>query len=215
MPDAVVVELDRQLGALDAERRKQLASSAYGSTVGIGCCIQPKMIRAASPAPAHGTMPLPVSSRISSSCSGAARTNAVPSVGWPANGISLRRREDADARVPAALRPAGRTLSRTGSSRGRAAASVRLDVARVGEDGERVARERRVGEDVGDDVAEVHDPLYAGGRGTARPPASSCFGATRLRRLGPAPLAGTDEPGSEDQEHEPACQERPLRPGSR
>ena len=33
-------------------------------------------------------MPIPHSSRISSSCSGAARTNAVPSVGWPANGSS-------------------------------------------------------------------------------------------------------------------------------
>jgi len=35
-----------------------------------------------------GTTPLPVSSRISSSWSGPARTNAEPSVGWPAKGTS-------------------------------------------------------------------------------------------------------------------------------
>src|SRR6188768_737851 len=47
--------------------------------------------------------------------------------------------------------------------------------------------------------------LYAGRRGRL-PVRAFLLRCDALRRLRSAPLAGTDEPGSEDQEHEPACQ---------
>ena len=96
--DAVVVHLDRQLRAL--RRRAQRAArprARMAATVGTGWVIRPKTIRpASSRSSSTGTMPLPVSSAITPSCSGAPSTNAVPRHGCPANGISLPRREDAD-----------------------------------------------------------------------------------------------------------------------
>ena len=51
--------------------------------------MRPKTMRPdSSRSSTTGTMPMPHSSSITPSCSGAASTNAAPSVGWPANGIS-------------------------------------------------------------------------------------------------------------------------------
>ena len=65
-------------------------AGAFGSEfqVGIGCSIQPKTIRGPSRSSSTGTTPEPVSSRITIFCSGPPSTNALPSVGWPANGSS-------------------------------------------------------------------------------------------------------------------------------
>ena len=51
--------------------------------------MRPNTIRPSSRSSRTGTRPAPVSSLISSSESGALRMNAVPSVGCPANGISI------------------------------------------------------------------------------------------------------------------------------
>ena len=82
VPDPVVVELDRQLRALDPQGREELRSTARPARcVGSGCDMRPNAIRPSARSSRTGTTPFPVSSLISSSCSGAARTNAVPSVG--------------------------------------------------------------------------------------------------------------------------------------
>ena len=62
--------------------------AANGSQAGTGCSIQPKRMSAPSRSSSTGTTPAPVSSRITAFWSGPPRTNAVPSVGCPAKGIS-------------------------------------------------------------------------------------------------------------------------------
>ncbi len=58
--------------------------------MGTGCTIRPKTIRPdSSRSSCTGTTPTAVSSAIVSSWSGAASTNAEPSVGWPAKGSSV------------------------------------------------------------------------------------------------------------------------------
>ena len=106
--------------------------------MGIGSVIQPKMIRAPSRSSATGTIPLPVSSRISVNWSGAARTNAVPSVGCPANGTSW-----AGVNIlMRAFRPLPAGKDEDGLRQVRLAGELlhpfRLDVAPVGEDGDRI-----------------------------------------------------------------------------
>ncbi len=104
-------------------------------------------------------MPLPVSSAIVPSCSGAPSTNAVPRHGWPANrssfcGVKIRIR----TRPALARRQHEDGLGEAELERQRLHRQL-VEVARVGEDGELVAGERRVREDVGDDVAErAHRP---------------------------------------------------------
>ncbi len=155
--EAVVVDLDRQLRALDAERREAAPPRPRTArSVGIGCSIRPKTIRAPSRSSSdRARRPLPVSSRISPSWSGPARTNAEPSVGMPGERHLDARREDPDLRVGVLGR------RRVDEDRLREVHLAREplerllgELARVGEDGELVARERRVGEDVADDVAE-------------------------------------------------------------
>src|SRR5262245_29026724 len=51
--------------------------------------MRPKMMRGPSRSSTIGTGPMPVSSTMVGSCSGAASTNALPSTGCPANGSSL------------------------------------------------------------------------------------------------------------------------------
>ena len=50
--------------------------------------MRPNTIRSCSRSSATGTIPMPVSSRKTGACSGAASTKADPRVGWPANGSS-------------------------------------------------------------------------------------------------------------------------------
>ncbi len=88
MPRAEAVEVHRQERA-DTERLLQLLGLRERLPLGIGCCIQPKVILAPSRSSVTGTMPDWVSSRISPSCSGWASTNADPRTGWPAKGSSL------------------------------------------------------------------------------------------------------------------------------
>ncbi len=54
----------------------------------MGWRMRPKTIRSPSRSSATGTVPAPVSSRISSTWSGPPSTKADPSVGCPANSIS-------------------------------------------------------------------------------------------------------------------------------
>src|SRR5438128_6557483 len=69
-----------------------------------------------------------------------------------------RRREDPDPRVPLARRGIDEDgLGEVDLARERLQPLLR-DLARVGEDGELVARERHVGEDVYDDEAERGHP---------------------------------------------------------
>ena len=68
----------------------------------------------------------------------------------------LGRREDPDARVPTLFRREDEHGLRQVRLARELLHPFRLDVAPVGEDGDRIPRERRVGEDVADDVAEVH-----------------------------------------------------------
>ena len=92
-------------------------------TVGSGCSIRPKTIRAPSRSSATGTVPRPVSIRISSSCSGPASTNAVPSVGCPANGTSSAGVKMRILTWPSACGRDRRTSSPRSSSPWRAAAA--------------------------------------------------------------------------------------------
>ena len=74
-----------------------------------------------------------------------------------------RRGEDPDPRVTALLRRQHEHgLGEVDLARERLE-QLLGDLARVGEDGELVARERRVGEDVGDDVAKVGHGLSVAG----------------------------------------------------
>ena len=63
--------------------------SKTGFHFGSGCSIQPKTISAPSRWSSTGTTPAPVSIRSTIFCSGPPSTNAVPSVGCPANGSSV------------------------------------------------------------------------------------------------------------------------------
>ena len=103
-----------------------------------------------------GTTPAPVSSRSTIFCSGPPSTNAAPSVGWPGERQLARGREDPDPDV-GVLRLRREHEHRLGEVHllRERLHRQRVEIARVGEDGELVARERRVGEDVGDDVAEA------------------------------------------------------------
>ena len=131
------------------------SARSYGWTVGTGCVIRPKTIRPdSSRSSSTGTMPLPVSSAITPSCSGAPRTNAVPRHGMPGErdlvcGVKMRIRT-----VPPSRGGSTKTVSEKPSSSASCLHRELVEVARVGEDGELVARERPVGEDVGDDVAK-------------------------------------------------------------
>ena len=138
----VVVELDRQLRALDAERGEQLgARSANGSTVGIGCSIQPKTIRAPSRSSSTGTMPAPrlepdhVELQRPAEHEGRAehRVAGERQLG--------RRREDPDPHVPVRLAAGStNTVSEKFISRASGCSVLVGELARVGEDGELVAR---------------------------------------------------------------------------
>ena len=134
---------------------EQRRPSANGSTVGTAAPSGRRRSDRIRPARARpGTLPRPVSSVITPSCSGAPSTNAVPSVGCPANGsskvgVKIRIRD-----VAAALgREDEHRLAEADLERERLHRLV-VQPARVGEDGELVSRQGRVGEDVGDDVAE-------------------------------------------------------------
>ena len=102
-----------------------------------------------------GRCPAPVSSAITPSCSGAPRTNAVPRHGCPANGSSLRGVKIRIRTVPPSR--GGRTNTRFGEAELERQLLHRhlVEVASVREDGELVARERPVGEDVGERRSET------------------------------------------------------------
>ena len=115
---AVVVLLDRQLAPLHAEGGEQRAASAKASQAGTGCTIRPKTIRPSSRSSRTGTIPSSVSSRISSSCSGAAEHEGRPQRRVAGERQLDRRREDPDPRVAALLgREARRRVSERLSSR--------------------------------------------------------------------------------------------------
>ena len=98
----VVVHLDRQLRPLDAERVEELAPRPRtAAIVGIGCSIRPKTIRAPSRSSRTGTTPLPVSSRISPSWSGAGEHERRAERRMPGERHLDPRREDPDPRVGA------------------------------------------------------------------------------------------------------------------
>ena len=92
VPDAVVVDLDRQLGR--ARRRAPRAARPPGRTARPSApAASSGRRRSARTRPARarrGRSRRPVSSAITPSCSGAPSTNAVPRHGCPANGSSLR-----------------------------------------------------------------------------------------------------------------------------
>ena len=150
-----VVPVDRQL-RLDAEDREARSSArSYGRHCGTGCVIQPNVMRGPSRSSTNGH-DARRRSRAGSpmSCSGCASTNAEPSVGMAGERQLRDRREDADPRVPARLgRKHEHRLREVHLARERPASSASSSLAPVGEDGELVAGQRRVGEDVGDDVA--------------------------------------------------------------
>ena len=69
-------------------RRAARRRASYGSCENGGCGIQPKTIREPSRSSRTGTTPAPVSSRSRRAAAARASTNAVPSIGCPANGSS-------------------------------------------------------------------------------------------------------------------------------
>ena len=152
-----------------------------------GCRIQPKATREPSRSSRTGTTPAPVSSQSSSSWSGPREHERRPEHRMPGERKLERRREDADPGVPVAR---GRVdedgLGEVDLARQRLEPFLG-DLARVGEDGELVAGERNVGEDVGDDVAERgHDArLYR------RVPSTLPRGCTRSRSAACARPTGT------------------------
>ena len=173
------------------------SARANGSHVGIGCSIQPKTIAAPSRSSSTGTTPAPVSSRSTIFCSGPPSTNAAPSVGCPANGssaagVKIRIRTSASS----ACGGSTNTVSEKLISLRERLHRQRVEIARVGEHRELVPRERRVGEDVGDDVAEAaHGDrsrprrLYAWG-GAPDPRPSRQGRAGRAGRAAPADAGG-------------------------
>ena len=82
------------------------------------------------------------------------KTHAVPTVGWPAKFISFDGREDAHARrrAGASRRKDEGRLGEVRLARDPSASSRRREAGRVVKDRQRVAFERRLGEDVDDPV---------------------------------------------------------------
>ena len=132
------------------------ASSAYGSTVGIGCSIRPKTIRAPSRSSRTGTTPRPVSSRISLELQRpgederrAERRVARRTAPRPP-GVKIRIRACAVGLGAGRRRPSRRSSSRARAAGAAPRASSRASVKTASW----LPGQRRVGEDVADDVAE-------------------------------------------------------------
>ncbi len=153
MPGAVVVELDRERRAVHPERSQDRSGEPTGSTAAPAAssartrCCRTRRARGRQGRSRRR-------SRARSPRAGAARasTKAAPSVGCPANGISATGLKIRMRAVPPSSAGRTKTVSENPIS-ARAPASSRVDPARVGEDRELVAGQRRVGEDVGEDVA--------------------------------------------------------------
>ena len=100
----VVVELDGQLRARDAERREQRSASANGSIVGTGCSIRPKTMRPdSSRSSVDGHVAAPGLERDHAELQRRPEHERRPERRVPRERQLEVRREDADARVAVAL----------------------------------------------------------------------------------------------------------------
>ncbi len=120
----------------------------------------------------------------------------VPSVGWPAKRISSRRVEDADPSVASRLGREHEGRLRESDLERERLHRLRVEPACVGEDGELVPRQRRVREDVDDDVAVGrHRPTLTGRPGCISSPRR----AERNRRSQPHEVLRQRRGASRDQ----------------
>ena len=127
--------------------------------------MRPKTILpSSSRSSATGTTPLPVSMRITPSCSGAASTNARAERRMPGERKLVPRREDPDANVGLAFRRKHEDRLREADLERDPLHRVVVEPSGVGEHGELVAGQRHVREDVRED-----EPVRRQGRTSSSP----------------------------------------------
>ena len=158
MANAVVVELDRQLGALDAEHVEELGLALVRLDRGQRLGHPPEHDPPLLALEAHGNDPAQSLEADLLERERPAQNERRPERRMPGERQLGRRREDPDPRMPLVLGLVDEDgLGEVHLARDLLELVLR-ELARVREDRDLVALERRVREDVGDDVAEpVHD----------------------------------------------------------
>ena len=166
MPHAVVVEFDRQLRPLDADRREQLGLCVVRLNRRDRLVHPPEDDSIFLAFESHRDDPPAGLEEELGSLQRPGKNERRPERGMTAKRDLRELREDADPRVPAGLgRQHERHLREVDLARERLHRFV-VERASVGEDGELVSLERRVGEDVADDIAKVgHAAIVANPRG--------------------------------------------------
>ena len=151
---AVLVGLDREPRALDAERGQQLGLALERRPARDCLSIRPNPDRCPRGSTSIGTVPIPVSSRTVALPSAEEIAKALPRVGWPANESSLSGVKIRIRASPSSSGGRTKTVSERFISRASACISPGLEPAPVGEDRELIALQRRFGEDVEEDVGQ-------------------------------------------------------------